>query len=115
MAPFCWNYKPAKKHCWLIFYERKILFRLKKNKLNKTDYKPDEHDLFYICLPDYFIFVSLSKFSLSLPTSIGPTNLATYFFHARACPSATARCSIPAAAPSDTDAQWLNVGLPPLR
>jgi hypothetical protein len=28
--PFGWNYKPAEKHCWLIFYERKILFRLKK-------------------------------------------------------------------------------------
>jgi hypothetical protein len=35
--PFGWNYKPAEKHCWLIFYERKMLFRL-----NKTDYKPDE-------------------------------------------------------------------------
>jgi hypothetical protein len=30
MAPFGWNYKPAEKHCWLIFCERKILFRLKK-------------------------------------------------------------------------------------
>jgi hypothetical protein len=30
MGPFGWNYKPAEKHCWLIFYERKILFRLKK-------------------------------------------------------------------------------------
>jgi hypothetical protein len=28
--PFGWNYKPAEKHCWLIFRERKILFRLKK-------------------------------------------------------------------------------------
>jgi hypothetical protein len=38
--PFGWNYKPAEKHRWLIFCERKILFRL---KLNKTDYKPDKH------------------------------------------------------------------------
>jgi hypothetical protein len=30
VAPFGWNYKPAEKHCWLIFCERKILFRLKK-------------------------------------------------------------------------------------
>jgi hypothetical protein len=30
MRSFGWNYKPAEKHCWLIFYERKILFRLKK-------------------------------------------------------------------------------------
>jgi hypothetical protein len=30
LEPFGWNYKPAEKHCWLIFYERKILFRLKK-------------------------------------------------------------------------------------
>jgi hypothetical protein len=30
MEPFGWNYKPAEKHCWLIFCERKILFRLKK-------------------------------------------------------------------------------------
>jgi hypothetical protein len=44
MEPFGWNYKPAEKHYWLIFCERKILFRL-KNKLNKTDYKPDEHGL----------------------------------------------------------------------
>jgi hypothetical protein len=29
-TPFGWNYKPAEKHCWLIFCERKILFRLKK-------------------------------------------------------------------------------------
>jgi hypothetical protein len=29
-VPFGWNYKPAEKHCWLIFCERKILFRLKK-------------------------------------------------------------------------------------
>jgi hypothetical protein len=29
-APFGWNYKPAEKHCWLIFCERKILFRLKQ-------------------------------------------------------------------------------------
>jgi hypothetical protein len=29
-APFGWNYKPVEKHCWLIFCERKILFRLKK-------------------------------------------------------------------------------------
>jgi hypothetical protein len=42
--PFGWNYKPAEKHCWLIFFERKILFQL-KNKLNKTDYKPDEQGL----------------------------------------------------------------------
>jgi hypothetical protein len=28
--PFGWNYKPAEKHRWLIFCERKILFRLKK-------------------------------------------------------------------------------------
>jgi hypothetical protein len=28
--PFGWNYKPAEKHCWLIFCERKMLFRLKK-------------------------------------------------------------------------------------
>jgi hypothetical protein len=28
--PFGWNYKPAEKYCWLIFCERKILFRLKK-------------------------------------------------------------------------------------
>jgi hypothetical protein len=27
---FGWNYKPAEKYGWLIFYERKILFRLKK-------------------------------------------------------------------------------------
>jgi hypothetical protein len=24
--PFSWNYKPAEKHCWLIFCKRKILF-----------------------------------------------------------------------------------------
>jgi hypothetical protein len=30
LAPFGWNYKPAEKHGWLIFGERKILFRLKK-------------------------------------------------------------------------------------
>jgi hypothetical protein len=30
LEPFGWNYKPAEKHCWLIFCERKILFRLKK-------------------------------------------------------------------------------------
>jgi hypothetical protein len=30
MEPFGWNYKPAEKHCWLIFCERKILFWLKK-------------------------------------------------------------------------------------
>jgi hypothetical protein len=29
VAPFGWNYKPAEKHCWLIFCERKILFWLK--------------------------------------------------------------------------------------
>jgi hypothetical protein len=44
-APFGWNYKPAEKHRLLIFCERKILFRLKKNKLNKTDYKPGEQGL----------------------------------------------------------------------
>jgi hypothetical protein len=32
MGPFGWNYKPAEKHCWLIFCERKILFRLKKTR-----------------------------------------------------------------------------------
>jgi hypothetical protein len=41
---FGWNYKTAEKHCWLIFCERKIMFRL-KNKLNKTDYKLDEQSL----------------------------------------------------------------------
>jgi hypothetical protein len=41
MTPFGWADKPAEKHCWLICYERKILFRLKK-KLKKTDYKPGE-------------------------------------------------------------------------
>jgi hypothetical protein len=30
MGPFGWNYKPVEKYCWLIFCERKILFRLKK-------------------------------------------------------------------------------------
>jgi hypothetical protein len=29
-SPIGWNYKPAEKHYWLIFCERKILFRLKK-------------------------------------------------------------------------------------
>jgi hypothetical protein len=29
-GPFGWNYKPAEKHRWLIFCERKILFWLKK-------------------------------------------------------------------------------------
>jgi hypothetical protein len=29
-APFGWNYKPAEKHCWLIFLREKKLFRLKK-------------------------------------------------------------------------------------
>jgi hypothetical protein len=23
MAPFGWNYKPAEKHCWLIFFGEK--------------------------------------------------------------------------------------------
>jgi hypothetical protein len=32
LEPFGWNYKPAEKHCWLIFCERKILFRLKKKQ-----------------------------------------------------------------------------------
>jgi hypothetical protein len=40
--PFGWNYKPTEKYSWLIFRDRKLLFRL-KNKLNKTNYKPDEH------------------------------------------------------------------------
>jgi hypothetical protein len=30
LEPFGWNYKPAEKYRWLIFRERKILFRLKK-------------------------------------------------------------------------------------
>jgi hypothetical protein len=30
MAPFGWADKPAEKHCWLIYCERKILFQLKK-------------------------------------------------------------------------------------
>jgi hypothetical protein len=41
--------KPAEKHCWLIYYERKILFR-QKNKLKKTDYKPDEQDQLLSCV-----------------------------------------------------------------
>jgi hypothetical protein len=41
--------KPAEKHCWLICYERKILFRL-KNKLKKTDYKPSEQGQRVICV-----------------------------------------------------------------
>jgi hypothetical protein len=35
MGPFGWNYKPAKKHCWLIFCERKKMFRLKKKQTKK--------------------------------------------------------------------------------
>jgi hypothetical protein len=30
LVPFDWNYKPAQKYCWLIFFKRKILFWLKK-------------------------------------------------------------------------------------
>jgi hypothetical protein len=30
LEPFGWNYKQTEKHGWLIFFERKILFRLKK-------------------------------------------------------------------------------------
>jgi hypothetical protein len=45
VAPFGCADKPAEKHCRLICCERKILFRLKKNKLKKTDYKPDEQGL----------------------------------------------------------------------
>jgi hypothetical protein len=37
MALFGYVDKPAKKHCWLICCERKILFQLKK-----MNYKPDE-------------------------------------------------------------------------
>jgi hypothetical protein len=40
-APFGCADKLAEKHCWLIYCERKILFRL-KNKLKNMDYKPDE-------------------------------------------------------------------------
>jgi hypothetical protein len=29
--------KPAEKHCWLICYERKILFRLKKKQAEKDE------------------------------------------------------------------------------
>jgi hypothetical protein len=42
LAPFGCADKPAEKHCWLICCERKILFQLKKNKLKKMNYKPDE-------------------------------------------------------------------------
>jgi hypothetical protein len=45
MAPFGCADKPAEKHGWLICCERKILFRLKK-QAEKTNYKPDEHDLY---------------------------------------------------------------------
>jgi hypothetical protein len=30
LAPFGCADKPAEKYCWLIYYERKILFQLKK-------------------------------------------------------------------------------------
>jgi hypothetical protein len=39
--PFGWNYKPAEKYCGLIFLREKY-YSDWKNKLNKTDYKPDE-------------------------------------------------------------------------
>jgi hypothetical protein len=43
MEPFGCANKPTEKQCWLIYCERKILFRL-KNKMKKTDYKPNEQD-----------------------------------------------------------------------
>jgi hypothetical protein len=45
MAPFGCVDKATEKHCWLIYYERKTLFQLKK-KLKSTNYKPDERDLY---------------------------------------------------------------------
>jgi hypothetical protein len=35
LAPFGWADKPAEKHCWLIWCERKILLRLKKKQAEK--------------------------------------------------------------------------------
>jgi hypothetical protein len=57
MAPFGCADKPAAKHRWLICCERKILFRL-KNKLKKTDYKPDEQGQcsFVVSVQYEFIF-----------------------------------------------------------
>jgi hypothetical protein len=43
VLPFGCADKPAEIHYWLICCERKILFRL-KNKLKKTDYKPNQQD-----------------------------------------------------------------------
>jgi hypothetical protein len=37
--------KPAEKHCWLICWERKILFWLEKKQAEKTNYKPDKQSL----------------------------------------------------------------------
>jgi hypothetical protein len=45
MAPFGYADKPAEKHYWLIYCERKTLFWL-KNKLKSMDYKPNEHGLY---------------------------------------------------------------------
>jgi hypothetical protein len=59
MEPFGCADKPAEKHCWLICCERKMLFRL-KNKLKKTDYKPNEQSL---CRP-----VHLPAATLEFPT-----------------------------------------------
>jgi hypothetical protein len=45
-GPFGCTDKPAEKHCCLICYKRKILFRLKK-QAEKIDYKLDEQSQLY--------------------------------------------------------------------
>jgi hypothetical protein len=67
--PFGCADKPAEKHCWLICCERKILFRLKKNKPQKTDYKPNEQGL-HLC-HRFFVASLSSRYLLLLLAPVG--------------------------------------------
>jgi hypothetical protein len=72
MKPFGCADKPTEKHCWLICYERKILFRLKK-PAEKTDYKPNEQGLWMLlfkCNMQTTVLAPLAPLDLVLSYSI---------------------------------------------
>jgi hypothetical protein len=74
MAPFGCADKPAKKHCWLICWERKTMFWLKK-QAEKTDYKPDEQSLYIGRVRSILEFIALRNYKLCIGT---PLNLYRY-------------------------------------
>jgi len=88
MAPFTSLKKQAETLFWLIYWERKILFRLKKkNKLKSTNYKTSEHGQYHdgfnlSAIPHYYFSARFNQgMTCTFVLNISQPLLSSFYKH----------------------------------